>query len=1530
MKEFNPDNTLYTWLLPFLEQLQDKGLPVTTETHLHVVKILDAVGEQITDAATLLDYLLPVLAHSKEQATIVSAEFLRFMELEQPVARPVNRLPPVSPPIPPRPSWLRRNLRFLLIAAALILCWPLYHWLRGGERGINASYNVLPNTKDLAVIFSADSKAGDTAHLSYQWDFGDGAQGKGVVARHMYVKPGNYNTSLTLQSRDGQRKIDTATSRQLVTVCKPQIQIDPDIPFEIDSGQLLTFTLVYQEAFPPASTNAWTINGTTVAVNTDTFEHVFTETGSVLVQYSEQDSNNRVDGCNSTADKPLFVKSPNVISISLDQRGALIDLPQQRNTKALVALAAIILAVAGTYFITRRILTAIQQNRAKRAEQLLERLKGDEPPYEIPFIGHNEQIDEETDLYKLAKKYNHRIEDDQYLLNINRTIEATIRSEGFIQPVYTNLTVPAEYLVLIDKNKVHSLQVKLFRYLVGKLRKNDVHIEQFWFLKTPAECYNEIYPGGIAVSRMFSLYPEHALVIFSDGHALLDQYYPALNDELVAGIKLWTNHVIFTPVNCASWDHREGAIREKLFLLPADLQGQRLFFDLPEDGRMNYTENLGSIGSNKNIREIDLATIEGISYWLDNDEFLLQWVCALAIYPSLQWDVFVAIGDALQRLHYRDHDVNYSSLLKLVRIPWMTDKFFPAGLRLELLKVLDPVNEKIARETMVRLLNEVLHKLPEKSFAYEELFLQHTADKAILYAHDPGNNDYETYRDSLDVLKILWDKDQLPDQSMAVYLSKDNGKGNWSTMIGNDALSNDPGKSMNIEELFSVKTEQQREKWLRIARIIAWIVGIPAVLLLITALAYPRALQQTGLDTFFNIFTPDNKAVVPVHIRLSNSECLAREQLLKDSTEVSVIIDGTIIPIRSDTLLQVPFRQLTEKEAVFRMTSTYRRFNVTQGIRISMDTVILSATGCGTSAGACTSWEAAASQTIPLISTGNWYEEGILTGAADVCTPVHIETTGIDNNRIAQVSTCRQQPGLTRFTTIAAGGGYKNYFMQHEGSAVISFNEDPTSYKTPDAAQRAAYAPMLQRKISLQVTGQDFTGSGNKELMALGNSWNNRANGDLVLYNDSVYYKNSGWRLSGTSTILTTFGKKIYRLTLANGRNRKQLYLLPIDDASMYIGASPDTNASTGSSTLNMGVFYRYSKGEHLSYLPSLINDIWSAPGNNRFIRFNTGSNILYYSTGGTNTYGTYRVYRVTGNAESGFKIITSSDKGYKVFFVRNLSKTSFELSVCEPFLTLESATQINAGNCGVFNSMQPYYPVNKEAVYLPCGNNISFPGGLAVAEAASFMNTIINGQTGDDRYQVDFYMGIDVSAQYIPGLRSYIQKGLMNQSFTIGSKVYSLGANPFNRSYLRFKLLPPTKISADTHRDTSRWATPTLAPGTATPLAGRYDLGKVTFPGRGAPDARSVQLISRTSKELAANPKAYVTIDAYYYRSADATFRNNVNTVGAMIEKESGRKAQINMIKATSSDPDFSEIKSRGVIRLTGYGIGAAASPLK
>ena len=66
-------------------------------------------------------------------------------------------------------------------------------------------------TEDEPLTFDASASSDNVGIVNYEWDFGDGATGTGMVTTHTYPDPGIYSVMLTVRDKAGNNATDSAT-----------------------------------------------------------------------------------------------------------------------------------------------------------------------------------------------------------------------------------------------------------------------------------------------------------------------------------------------------------------------------------------------------------------------------------------------------------------------------------------------------------------------------------------------------------------------------------------------------------------------------------------------------------------------------------------------------------------------------------------------------------------------------------------------------------------------------------------------------------------------------------------------------------------------------------------------------------------------------------------------------------------------------------------------------------------------------------------------------------------------------------------------------------------------------------------------------------------------------------------------------------------------------------------------------------------------------------------------------------------------
>jgi hypothetical protein len=355
------------------------------------------------------------------------------------------------------------------------------------------------------------------------------------------------------------------------------------------------------------------------------------------------------------------------------------------------------------------------------------------------------------------------------------TIEATLRAGNFFTPVYGIRQLSPEYLVLIDRLSYTDQNARLADEIVNRLKKQGVFVDRFFFEGDPRASWREGKDNKFYdLKELAAQFPEHRLLIFSDGEEMIDlssnRPQPWL-DELSA----WDIRLLLT-TNAAHGFNEWMLNRFGLPVLPARQKELKQLLEIinagelprpkksaEEDGRKaNYplslregfdewwTENQDPDWKIRK-RERNLKRLQG-KLWrsrfyklfrgdrpeklkarirrqqvteLEKAEMLrielrhylgangYELLCACAVYPEMLWDLTFYLSHRMIGAPNRE-----SVLEALVCLPWFRYGKMPDWLRNRLLSSLPPAREAEIRQELEQLLISYLQN-PEHGFQLE-------------------------------------------------------------------------------------------------------------------------------------------------------------------------------------------------------------------------------------------------------------------------------------------------------------------------------------------------------------------------------------------------------------------------------------------------------------------------------------------------------------------------------------------------------------------------------------------------------------------------------------------------------------------------------------------------------------------------------------------------------------------------------------------------------------------------------------------
>ncbi|WP_315821804.1 hypothetical protein [Paraflavitalea speifideaquila] len=234
------------------------------------------------------------------------------------------------------------------------------------------------------------------------------------------------------------------------------------------------------------------------------------------------------------------------------------DLPIKKTARwdhiALSLLYLLILPLIPAYLLYR----LLKRVPAASKETVTED-EGTEGPFAIEFADQQHTINPEPELKMLADTLRKRQISDVLKLHVRKTINATIRSGGIPELIYSPLTKPTDFLIFLDNENNDSLLTHLYEYLIAKLQKEQVFITVYEYYKEPLFLSNQrLNHFKLPLERITALYPNTTLFIFGDSRHFISPLKRVLKPWVTEKLKPWKTRVFITPYAKTDWDKRNG------------------------------------------------------------------------------------------------------------------------------------------------------------------------------------------------------------------------------------------------------------------------------------------------------------------------------------------------------------------------------------------------------------------------------------------------------------------------------------------------------------------------------------------------------------------------------------------------------------------------------------------------------------------------------------------------------------------------------------------------------------------------------------------------------------------------------------------------------------------------------------------------------------------------------------------------------------------------------------------------------------
>lgn len=770
-----------------LHQLEASGFRIDTSRRLRVLRAIDEEGHRFAGDIPNLKYLIaPLIARSAREQQQVYDLFDRFWAECQQEAVAGDFGPAASEVEPAAPERKRSDkivLRLIWMLVILLMSYVGYRMYRTvtdkPDKGYGVRINYIvtdspkppykPKTIDgKPFVFENGSAGIDTTQFKWQIkDLSNGAVEHESRAYHLNWTPAGAGKSKQIILSAAHPKTGTRLADTVETVI--QCANSPNAS-EISSqgsgyiaGREYTFNLT-AETGSLVEWNRYDVSGTTLDSSTQTLigrdsmiravcRFRFAEEGAYTV-HAKVYFPNQKDYCYKHVSISITVGSDKALlplaSLQFDQPRFVAQLSRWAWLIIFMPLLGVI-----WYFLQWR-----KKRYEKRPEKTVAQLEKEYPvldaaPYFIPYLPQEHKITVPRDFFRIADVLRRREEGLRRQFDATSSVRATIESGGFPSWRDRANTRPAEYLFLVTRPDENNQQGRLFERLTAFLKRRDVPLTAFFHDGSFRIFRNQQYREGLDLHLLNRLFPEARLVVLGDAHGLINPYetrLPALLKAPLNELNRWPRRLILTPEPVGAWSFQEGLLHRHFLLSPAGTDGILTGLDLLDrteeyqPGRFErWRDTLLPLHPEPNPRHRNWDSVDEIRNYLRDDPEAWRWLCALSLCAQPDWALTLAIGRAI------GVPVTHDRLLRLTRIPWLSANTPNDAMRFELLRCLDPADERHAREAMVEAL-EAVREQTQHGFAETE----RRAGLAVQrFALDPHNENAKQSLRELQTLGLL-------------------------------------------------------------------------------------------------------------------------------------------------------------------------------------------------------------------------------------------------------------------------------------------------------------------------------------------------------------------------------------------------------------------------------------------------------------------------------------------------------------------------------------------------------------------------------------------------------------------------------------------------------------------------------------------------------------------------------------------------------------------------------------------------------
>ena len=350
-------------------------------------------------------------------------------------------------------------------------------------------------------------------------------------------------------------------------------------------------------------------------------------------------------------------------------------------------------------------------------QYITRKLDKEEPLYtKIPVKAYVQEILPAWRFKPVTSSLRRRVQIQSNEVDVEKTIENSLRHGNWVEIAYRQQQVTPEYLVLLDRKSRLDQQARFVQEVLEHLKSEGVFVHLYEFSGDPRVCF----PLGqketpLSLGELQARHPEARLLVFSGIGDLLNPLTGQPQGWLDA-LTHWRERAFLTPGNVNKY-LQDVLQAQDFIVLPMSLNGLAALvpsFELGNAPILDHAEPaFSTILNERQLRwtgrdplpaeEVERLLAELKTYL---GEVGFYWLCACAVYPELNWELTLYLGDAL-KTDTKQALLNPERFLHLARLPWFRMGYMPDWFRITLINKLTPIQEENVRYSLKELLANV-------------------------------------------------------------------------------------------------------------------------------------------------------------------------------------------------------------------------------------------------------------------------------------------------------------------------------------------------------------------------------------------------------------------------------------------------------------------------------------------------------------------------------------------------------------------------------------------------------------------------------------------------------------------------------------------------------------------------------------------------------------------------------------------------------------------------------------------------------